>query len=229
MGEEGRAPPFSLIEAYRTVIESGTLLTGTTPGEKELGREDDIHFARKALEGDEEAFRRLVERYQSSVYTLCTRMTGDRDAAEDLAQEVFIRVFKNLAKYDPAYPFSSWIFKIASNLCIDHLRRRRPELLSMDAPVQGEEGDFSRQFISGEGDPEEALERQEIGRALAKAIDRLPPRYRLIILLRHQQCLSYEEIAASQDLPIGTVKARIHRARRMLRELLAEMGVRDER
>jgi RNA polymerase sigma-70 factor (ECF subfamily) len=189
-----------------------------------LTREEDIALVARARKGDESAYRILLRKYQRSVFSICLRMVRNREEAEDLAQDAFVKVFALLDRYNPAYAFSSWLFKITSNLCIDFIRKKRVERVPMDEPVQSDKGDYVRQFESSEDDPETAAIKKERNAYLSKAIGSLPPHYRLVVVLRHQEGLSYEEIAAAVGVPLGTVKARIHRARQMLRKHLDEMG-----
>ena len=147
-------------------------------------------------------------------------MIRNRQEAEDLAQEAFMKTFSMLDRYNPSFAFSNWLFKITSNLCIDSMRKRRIDTLAMDEPVQSGSGEFERQYESPGDDPERTMMKGEKMTMLQKAIENLPPHYRIMILLRHQEDLSYEEIAQTLDVPLGTVKARIHRAREMLKNRL---------
>lgn len=189
-----------------------------------MTKAEDLGLIERAKKGDESAFRVLLKKYERSVFTICLRMVRNREEAEDLAQEAFVKVFSMLERYNPTYAFSSWLFKITSNLCIDSLRKRRIEGVPMDEPVQGDKGVYVRQYESGGDDPEMATIKKERAGYLMRAIDDLPPHYKLMVILRHQEGLSYEEIAATVGVPLGTVKARIHRARQMLRKLLDETG-----
>jgi RNA polymerase sigma factor (sigma-70 family) len=183
-------------------------------------RRGDLRLIRRCKRGDEPAFEKLLQRYRGAIYTLCYRMTHHPEDARDLAQEIFIKVFSLLDRYDENYAFSSWLFRIATNHCIDHLRRNRLRFLSLDAPVgaNGEEMEF--QFPDSGPQPDTVLQRKEAVARLSEIIEQLPPHYRLITLLRHDQQLSYEEIAEILDLPLGTVKARIHRARNIIQHML---------
>jgi RNA polymerase sigma-70 factor (ECF subfamily) len=185
---------------------------------------DDRELVRRALDGDDAAFAILVRRYQRGLYNLALRMVRDAEQARDLTQEIFVRVHRSLARYDPVYPFPSWIYRVGSNLCIDWIRRRRLDTVSLDAPLPGQEEGASRDIATEEPDPHEGLELRERARILSEALDALPETHRLMLVLRHQRELSYEEIALALDVPLGTVKARIHRAREALRQLLAKTG-----
>ncbi|HET6349956.1 MAG TPA: sigma-70 family RNA polymerase sigma factor [Candidatus Krumholzibacteria bacterium] len=185
-------------------------------------REEDIQLVARCRAGDERAFRALLEKYERAVFSICLRMVRNRDEAADLAQEAFIKVFGSLDKYNPAYAFSSWLFKITSNLCIDHLRKRRITTFAMDEPVEGEKGEYTRQYVAPDLPPDETFSRDEKMRRLEEGIAALPEHYRIMLVLRHQEDMSYEEIAESLSIPLGTVKARIHRAREMLKSILED-------
>ncbi len=188
-------------------------------------KEEDIELISRAKAGEEKAFRALLRKYQGSVFSICLRMVRDREQASDLAQDVFIKIFSMLDRYDSSYAFSSWLFKITSNLCIDHLRKRRIETYPMDAPMDGSDGEYARQYESPGPTPETQMIRKEQMDTLEKAVEALPQHYRMIILLRHQENLSYDEIAETLDIPLGTVKARIHRAREMLKDRLRKEDI----
>jgi RNA polymerase sigma-70 factor (ECF subfamily) len=182
---------------------------------------EDRDLVRRALDGDDVAFARLVRRYERGLYSLALRMVRDPEQARDLTQEIFVRVHRSLARYDPVYPFPSWIYRVASNLCIDWIRRRRIDTVSLDAPLPGGDEDAPAREVEGSApDPAAELERKERASLLAEALGKLPESHRLVLLLRHQRELSYEEIALALDVPLGTVKARIHRAREAFRRIL---------
>jgi RNA polymerase sigma factor (sigma-70 family) len=186
-------------------------------------KEEDIQLVARARTGDERAFRALLAKYERAVFTICLRMVRNRDEATDLAQESFIKVFASLDRYNPEYAFSSWLFKITSNLCIDHLRKRRITTLAMDDPIESEKGEFTRQYVAPDPTPDETFSRNEKMQKLDAGIAALPEHYRIMLVLRHQEDLSYEEIAESLAIPLGTVKARIHRAREMLKSILEDV------
>ena len=188
-----------------------------------------------AKQGHEAAFRELVRRYERPVFSLLYRMVRDRALAEDLAQETFIKVLNGIKSYRPEFKFSSWIFKIANNAAIDHIRRRSLDTLSLDGAPDAETPEAMKATaiqLDAKGEtPLQELESRELGSAIERAIGRLRPEYRACILLRHVEGYSYEEIADTLDLPLGTVKTYIHRARNELRGYLgdrrAETGGRD--
>jgi RNA polymerase sigma-70 factor, ECF subfamily len=194
------------------------------PTLEELGTLPDADVVRLAQQGRELAFRELVRRYERPVFSLVFRMVRDRETAEDLAQDAFIKVLNHIDKYSPEFKFSSWLFKIANNVAIDHLRRRRLDTISMDgSPHATTASEVEASSLEIPADQESALdemEARELGSAIEQAIARLRPEYRACIMLRHVEGRAYEEIAATLDLPLGTVKTYIHRARHELRKAL---------
>jgi RNA polymerase sigma-70 factor (ECF subfamily) len=194
------------------------------PSRLDLANLPDADVVRLAQEGREAAFRELVRRYERPVFSLVFRMVRDRETAEDLAQDSFIKVLNHIDKYSPEFKFSSWLFKIANNVAIDHLRRKRLDTVSMDgSPHAGTRDEVEATTMQLEAEQESALEEieaRELGTEIERAIARLRPEYRNCIMLRHVEGRSYEEIAATLDLPLGTVKTYIHRARHELRRAL---------
>jgi RNA polymerase sigma-70 factor (ECF subfamily) len=180
-----------------------------------------------ARSGREAAYRELVRRYERPVFALLYRMVRDRELAEDLAQETFIKALNAIDSYRPEFKFSSWIFKIANNAAIDHLRRRELDTLSLDGSPHAETPEAMQatalQIGARQESPLDAVEARELGGAIEAAIGRLRPEYRSCILLRHVEGRAYEEIAEILNLPLGTVKTYIHRARNELRLALAHL------
>jgi RNA polymerase sigma-70 factor (ECF subfamily) len=185
-------------------------------------RHEDLKLIHRCKRGEEAAFGEVLARYRSPIYNLCWRMTRNDEDARDLGQEVFIKVFRLLDRYDEQYAFSSWLFRIATNHCIDHLRRQRLRFLSVERDGGSDDEDVEMQIASEGPQPDVVMERSEALEKLEEVIADLPPHYRVITLLRHDQELSYEEIAEVLQLPLGTVKARIHRARNMIQQMLVE-------
>jgi RNA polymerase sigma-70 factor (ECF subfamily) len=194
------------------------------PTNEQLVSLPDADVVRLAQEGREVAFRELVRRYERPVFSLVYRMVRDRETAEDLAQDAFIKVLNHIDRYSPEFKFSSWVFKIANNVAIDHLRRRRLDTVSMDgSPHASSAAEVEASTFDVASDQESALdemEARELGDAIESAIGLLRPEYRACIMLRHVEGRSYEEIASTLDLPLGTVKTYIHRARHELRRAL---------
>lgn len=194
------------------------------PTAKDLQSLTDQEVVALARAGKEAAYRELLRRYERPVFSLIYRMVRDRELAEDLAQESFVKVLNALDSYRPEYKFSSWIFKIANNAAIDQLRRREIQTLSLDGSPEARTVDeveaTALQAVDRTESPLDELESRELGTAIEQAIAKLRPEYRACILLRHVEGRSYEEIAEALDLPLGTVKTYIHRARHELREYL---------
>ncbi|HEX5436091.1 MAG TPA: sigma-70 family RNA polymerase sigma factor [Gemmatimonadaceae bacterium] len=187
----------------------------------------DADVAALAKNGREAAFQELVRRYERPIFSLIYRMVRDREVAEDLSQETFIKVLNHIDRYRPEFKLSSWLFKIANNLTIDHLRKRQLNTVSMDGSphaATAAEVEATSFDVETRGEtPLEELEARELGSAIEQAIAKLRPEYRSCILLRHVEGRSYEEIAATLDLPLGTVKTYIHRARHELRDALSHL------
>jgi RNA polymerase sigma-70 factor, ECF subfamily len=178
-----------------------------------------------AQQGREDAYRELISRYERPVFSLIFRMVRDKETAEDLAQETFIKVLNNIDRYLPEFKFSSWLFKIANNITIDFLRRRQIDTISIEGAPDAVTAESKRAtaiaLASGGESPLQELESKELGEQIERAIGKLRPEYRACILLRHVEDYSYDEIAEIVKLPLGTVKTYIHRARAELRDALA--------
>ena len=183
-----------------------------------------------AKDGVEEAYRELVRRYERPVFSLVFRMVRNREQAEDLSQETFIKVLNAIQSYRPEYKFSSWVFKIANNAAIDYLRKRELDTLSLEGSPHADTPELVEATALQIGERAESqleeVANRELGGTIEEAIAQLRPEYRSCILLRHVEGRTYEEIAEILTLPLGTVKTYIHRARNELRILLRD--VRDE-
>jgi len=190
----------------------------------DLSTATDQEVVERAREGVEAAYRELIRRYQRPVFSLIYRMVRDRELAEDLAQETFVKVLNAIDRYRPEFKFSSWVFKIANNSAIDHLRKKELDTLSLEGGPDAttpERLEATALQIGDSGEsPLEELEARELGSAIETAIQRLRPEYQTCIILRHVEGRPYDEIAEILELPLGTVKTYIHRARAELRELL---------
>ena len=194
---------------------------------------DDKELVVRALDGEEAAYRELLERFRRPLFSLIYRMIGDREQAEDLAQESFVKAFNNLDSYNPSYRFSSWLFKIANNHAIDHLRRARLPTVSIHGSPHAanpEREEETRIVLEAHDEsPEQEMLALELGGEIEEAIARLRPDYRTAVILRHIESRPYEEIAEIMDVPIGTVKTFLHRARAELREVLAHLKEEEEK
>jgi RNA polymerase sigma-70 factor (ECF subfamily) len=193
----------------------------------ELAARTDQEIVALARSGEEAAYRELVRRYERPLFSLLYRMVRDRELAEDLAQETFVKALNAIDSYRPEFKFSSWIFKIANNAAIDHLRRRELDTLSLEGSPHAETPEAVEATALQIGDRQESpldeVEARELGGEIEAAIAKLRPEYRSCILLRHVEGRAYEEIAEILGLPLGTVKTYIHRARNELRRELAHL------
>lgn len=192
-----------------------------------LAQATDQEVVLEARLGKERAYRELIRRYERPVFALIYRMVRNREQAEDLSQETFVKVLNAIDSYRPEYKFSSWVFKIANNAAIDHLRRRELNTLSLDGSPHAATPEAieatALQISDHNESPLDEVEAKELGGEIEEVIARLRPEYRTCILLRHVEGRSYEEIAEILDLPLGTIKTYIHRARNELRIGLAHL------
>jgi len=180
--------------------------------------EQDRAYVRRALKGDESAYTALVEKYQRALYYHIRKMVRDEKELDDLVQETFIKAFNALPSYSEEYAFSTWLYRIATNHAIDYLRKKKLETRSIHKhkPVKTTEGHLEMELPDLTYRPDQHVVDDERRELIQEAIDDLPPKYYRVIVLRHQQEKSYDEIAAELDLPLGTVKAHIFRARKLL-------------
>lgn len=183
----------------------------------------DIELVSNAIRGRESDFEELVRRYQRQITAYLFRMLGDYDASLDVAQEVFIKVYNSLSKFSSEYKFSTWLYRIAHNAAVDYLRRN--SVITQSIETENSDGTYQLQLESSSPTPEQDRERSEWRTEIDIVVRRLPSAYRELILLRHANDLSYDEIAEVTGLPLGTVKNRLFRAREMMRSLLIERGI----
>jgi RNA polymerase sigma-70 factor (ECF subfamily) len=183
----------------------------------------DCDLVTRAMSGREDGFEELVRRYQRPIAAYVYRMVGDYEAALDLTQEVFIKVYGSLARYRSEYKFSTWIYKIAHNAAVDHLRRHSTREQSLVNQVDGEQYDLP--IESGRLSPEQESEKAERCAEIESVVRQLPAAYRELIVLRHSHDLSYDEIAEVTGLPLGTVKNRLFRAREVMRQQFVQRGI----
>ena len=178
---------------------------------------------KQVLKGDQSAYADIVSLYQQSLHQVCYRMLGNKEEAEDTAQEAFIKAYIHLHTYDQKRKFSTWLYRIATNLCIDRIRKKKPDYY-LDAEVPGTEGlDMYSQLAVDEPLPEEELERMELQERIQYEISRLPDKYRAVIILKYIEELPLQEISDILDIPLGTVKTRVHRGREALRKQLGDL------
>ena len=180
----------------------------------------DAELVAAVLKGEQERFSDLGQRYQGRLVNYLFRILRSTQEAEDLAQEVFFKLYQALDRYDPKYKFSTWLFRVAQNAAIDRIRKRRLQLVSMDRQGSGDEELGTKEITSPDHRPYRDLRNVERGEAIQQAIDSLPWDYRELIVLRHYGELSYDEIAKLKDMPLGTVKNKLFRGRQMMKENL---------
>jgi RNA polymerase sigma-70 factor, ECF subfamily len=185
----------------------------------------DVELVQTAVAGREASFEELVSRYQRPIAAYVYRMVGDYDSALDLTQEVFIKVYNSLSRYRSEFKFSTWIYKIAHNAAIDHLRRYAVREHALIGSVDGDRVEVA--IESRRLTPEQESERRERCSEIESVVQILQPSYRELIVLRHSHDLSYDEIAEVTGLPLGTVKNRLFRAREAMRDLLLQRGIKS--
>lgn len=183
----------------------------------------DLELVESAIIGDQSAYAELMDRYRESIYFMMLKMVNNTDDADDLTIEAFGKAFNRLKQYSPSYAFSTWLYKIASNNCIDFIRKKRIKITSMDTGITNSEGD--RIYIDAKSDnkdPEEvAIHKQKV-LLMRELVGKLKPRYRLLVEKRYFEELSYDEISQELNLPLGTVKAQLFRARDFLSNMIAK-------
>lgn len=181
----------------------------------------DFLLIESAKNGDEKAYAELMQRYKKPVYHMILKMVRNVDDAEDLTIEAFAKAFKNLKKFNPEYTFSTWLFRIATNNCIDFIRKKKIETMSIHTTFKDDSGDnVDIDIKDGNLNPQEVAIKSEKIDIIQAIVTKLPPKYQILVRLRYFQELSYEEIANEIDAPLGTVKAQLHRARELLYDLV---------
>lgn len=182
----------------------------------------DYFLVREAIDkGNQKAYAELMSRYKDSIYFMLLKMVNNRDDADDLTIEAFGKAFKNIHQYTPDYAFSTWLFKIATNNCIDYIRKKRKNTLSIDKGFENENGEDIALEVKSDGiDPEERMMKKQKMETMREVVDKLKPRYKTLVELRYFRELSYEEIAEEMSLPLGTVKAQLFRAREFLYQIM---------
>lgn len=188
--------------------------------------QQDLTLVNKALAGDQKAYADLLSRYRDSIYFMLLKMVNNSDDADDLTIEAFGKAFKNIHQYTPNFAFSTWLFKIASNNGIDFIRKRKGGHV---IPIEHSSGDelITIPIQDNDPDPEESLIGQQKAKLLRDVVNKLKPRYRKLIEMRYFEELSYDEIAAKLELPIGTVKAQLFRSRELLYHILKNTSVKN--
>ena len=181
---------------------------------------NDFNLVSRAKDGDQKAYAELMQRYKDSIYFMALKMVNNKDDAMDLTVETFGKAFENLEKYKPDFAFSTWLFRIATNNCIDFIRKKRLNVISLHT-LSEEDGEEKHLQVRAEGlNPEETSIKKQESEKLKNIVDQLPIRYRKLIILRYYDELSYEEIATQLDIPLGTVKAQLFRARDLMANII---------
>ena len=183
---------------------------------------DDLKIIESCLLGNTQIFSRLIDNYKNMVYNLAYRMSNNPHEAEDISQEAFMRAYQSLARFNPSYKFSTWLYQITLNIIRDKFKRKEIDYVSLDTPVETVDSEFFPQPADFTNNPEQIITQKENIQAIQQAILSLPLKYREVLVLRHLQDLSYIEIANILKLPQGTVKIRLYRAREQLRKILTD-------
>ncbi|NBC03898.1 MAG: sigma-70 family RNA polymerase sigma factor [Bacteroidetes bacterium] len=183
---------------------------------------EDDKLVERAIQGDQYAYKEIMDKYQKPLYFHVLKMVRNHEQVEDLVQEAFMKAFKNLDTYNTHYAFSTWLYRITTNHTIDYLRKKKLKTTSMNEPVKTRDGEIEIQISDEQAKTDRKIIREQRKRIIHEAIENLPEKYRVVIEMRHLQELSYQEIANQLDLPLGTVKAHIFRAREMLYKKLKD-------
>ena len=186
----------------------------------------DVRLVERAKKDDQAAYAQLMDRYREAIYYMLLKMVNNASDAEDLTIEAFGKAFKNLEQYTPNFAFSTWLFKIASNNCIDFIRKKRIDHISLDREI-GDKDRASNIIMAEVPDPEEDLIKKQKAKLMRSIVTTLKPRYRELVELRYFKEYSYEEIADELNLPLGTVKAQLFRARELLYNILKQKNPND--
>lgn len=183
-------------------------------------RKEDQRLIHAALSGNQNAYKKLMKKYHDPIFHLVSRIIRNKDQVEDLTQEAFVKAFASLKHFNEEYAFSTWLYKIATNSSIDYIRKRKLDTFSIDKPIAMEESDYTFELPDTTYQPDKRLMQDQRTRLIEDAIDKLPEKYKKVIILRHNEDRDYSEISKMLKLPIGTVKAHIFRARELLNKYL---------
>jgi RNA polymerase sigma-70 factor (ECF subfamily) len=186
-------------------------------------KEEDEILIKEALAGNQKAFKLLLNKHREAIYHVILKIVHNQEEARDLVQETFMKAFGSLATYKSEYRFTTWLYRIAANNSIDYLRRKKIDSLSLDQPLETKDGNVGIELADWTYNPEMDLDSKQKVLSINQAIDSLPQKYREVILYRHKQDKSYEQIAEILGIPVGTVKARIFRARELLKKKLKSL------
>lgn len=186
---------------------------------------EDHELIRNALAGEQDSYTKLMKKYHDPVFSLVFKIIHDKEEIEDLVQETFIKAFSSLKSFNENYSFSTWIFKIASNNCIDFMRKKKLKTLSINVTLEQEDGETTIEIPDTTYETDRNIIDEQRRRIIQEAINSLPEKYRVVIQMRHQEEKNYDEISEILCMPIGTVKAHIFRAREMLNKYLKDKRV----
>jgi RNA polymerase sigma factor (sigma-70 family) len=181
---------------------------------------NDFMLVIRAKDGDQKAYAELMQRYKDSIYFMALKMVNNKDDAMDLTVETFGKAFENIEKYKPDFAFSTWLFRIATNNCIDFIRKKRLNVVSLQSLSEEDKDEKQLQIASDTLNPEQTSIKKQESEKLKSIVEQLPQRYRTLIILRYYDEQSYEEIAQQLDLPLGTVKAQLFRARDLMSNIM---------
>lgn len=181
---------------------------------------NDFMLVIRAKDGDQKAYAELMQRYKDSIYFMALKMVNNKDDAMDLTVETFGKAFENIEKYKPDFAFSTWLFRIATNNCIDFIRKKRLNVVSLQSLTEEDREEKQLQIVSNTLNPEETSIKKQESEKLKSIVEQLPQRYRTLIILRYYDEQSYEEISQQLDLPLGTVKAQLFRARDLMSNIM---------
>lgn len=179
-------------------------------------RAEDSRYIKAALKGEQTAYRSIMKKYHDQVFNLLYRMVHEKDEVEDLTQEAFIKAFQSLKNFNEEFAFSTWLYKIATNNCIDYIRKKKLATFSIDKPIESKDSEYTFEIPDSTYEPDKTMIARQRSKVLEDAINALPEKYRMVILMRHTEDKDYQEIADELKLPLGTVKAHIFRAREIL-------------
>lgn len=204
-------------------------MTTNHDSSKDSGRDDasksslqDESYVAEALGGNQRAYEKLTDKYRRPLQFHVARMVKESEQVEDLVQEALMKAFNNLESYNTNYAFSTWLYRITTNHTIDYLRKKKLQTTSIDKPVKTRDGELSIELPDEDNETDRAIIRKQRKKIITTAIENLPDKYRQVIEMRHIEELSYHEISEELDLPLGTVKAHIFRAREMLYKALKD-------
>jgi RNA polymerase sigma factor (sigma-70 family) len=185
-------------------------------------RKEDLQLIAAALRGEQAGYGTLMKKYRDPIFNLIFRIIRDREQVEDLTQETFVKAFASLGSFNREFAFSTWLYKIATNSSIDYIRKKKLQTTSINKPISHEDSDYTLELPDSTYEPDKFIIQRQKSKVIAEAIEKLPPKYRQVIILRHNEERDYAEIAKILKIPIGTVKAHIFRARELLYKALRE-------